>query len=85
RPLDPTGSAMWSAALAHLSRQQVALFLLTSPEHEIQLVSNWYERFLHRGADLASLLAWGNLMSHGTSDEVVISGIVGSAEYFSHV
>lgn len=85
RPIDPTGSASWLAALSHLSRQQVALALLSSPEYQTQLVSSWYERFLHRAVDPGSLAAWVNAMGHGMSDEVVLSGIVGSDEYFSHV
>jgi hypothetical protein len=50
-----------------------------------QLVSNWYQRFLHRPVDPTSLVASVNAMSHGVSDEVVIAAIVGSDEYFSHM
>lgn len=85
RPIDPAGQALWTAALSHLSRQQVALILLNSPEHEGQLVGSWYARFLHRPVDPGSLSAWVNAMSHGASDEVVIAAIVGSTEYLSHV
>ena len=57
--------------------------ILDSAEHESQLISAWYQKFLHRPADSGGLRLFQTAMSHGSSDEVVIANIVGSAEYLA--
>ena len=45
------------------------------------LVNTWYERFLHREADVGSQ-AWVQYLRSGQSPESVLSGILASNEYY---
>ena len=46
------------------------------------LVNAWYERFLHREADVGSQ-AWVQYLRSGQSPESVLSGILASNEYYT--
>ncbi len=46
------------------------------------LVNTWYERFLHREADVGSQ-AWVQYLRSGQSPESVLSGILASHEYYT--
>jgi hypothetical protein len=89
RPVDPVGAAGWGAILnsGHAPnggdpRTFVAFSILTSTEGSQDLVQSFYQRFLHRSADLVGLMGWAGLIENGTGSGVVIVGIVGSNEYY---
>ena len=84
RPVDPGVLSFFSSALgtATMTRQQVAQAVATSSEYRSDLVGGMFRRFLHRTADSAELAAQVNLLSLGAHDEVVISALLGSLEYY---
>jgi hypothetical protein len=84
RAPDAGGMALWTGALASgVSRQQVALDLLSSQEWRNGLVADYYEAYLGRAADTPGLVFWTTQMSNGVSDEAVQAQIIGSQEYFN--
>jgi len=86
RPIDPTGSASWSNALAQgLTLAQAALAIYSSPEYQMDLVEGYYQTYLHRTADAAGLNAWVAALAQGMRDEQAIAGFLGSAEYLADV
>jgi hypothetical protein len=93
RAVDATGRAGWDKAFASgQSREQIAEAIFTAPslagqsgnEYQIDLVDTYYEQFLGRsskgdsGADI-----WLSELQHGTRDEAVIAGILGSSEFYN--
>jgi hypothetical protein len=52
-----------------------------APSDPGALVNSWYERFLHREADVGSQ-AWVQYLRSGQSPESVLSGILASNEYY---
>lgn len=62
---------------------QVAYDIATSNEYRTDLVQGFYQQYLRRAADSGGLSSWLGAMSSGSSDEQVISSIVGSAEFFA--
>jgi uncharacterized repeat protein (TIGR01451 family) len=83
RPLDPVGAAEWGALLSQgVSRNQVALDILSSPEYDQHLVAGFYTMFLNRAADPSSI-AWVNALLGGMRDETAIAGITASPEFFN--
>jgi hypothetical protein len=82
RPADPGGLADWTAALASgTTRMQLAIDILSSPEHRGDVVAGYYAKFLHRSAAPSELAFWVGLLATGSTDEDVLAGIVGSPEY----
>jgi phospholipase C len=85
RPVDPSGLATWTAALAQgESRAQVILRIEESPEHLRQVVEGLYGLLLHRTADRGGLSTWVSFLALGHSIEQAESLIVGSPEYFQN-
>jgi hypothetical protein len=83
RTADAIGLQSWSGVLGQgMSRTAVALAIINSTESESNTVQNWYNTFLNRPADATGLQSWVALMDQGVRDEVIISLLVGSAEYF---
>ncbi len=84
RPIDPTGQATFSQALASgTTRDQVALAILTSGEFRQLLVNGFFLQFLGRAADPTGLSTFVNQLNQGARDEDIIVAIVGSDEYFA--
>ncbi|MCI0462826.1 MAG: FG-GAP-like repeat-containing protein [Gemmataceae bacterium] len=77
RDLDAFGQQAWLQALSqNVSRSQVALMVLSSPEARSRSINLLYDRFLQRPADPAGLASFQSL-----SIESVIAAIVTSEEY----
>jgi uncharacterized delta-60 repeat protein len=87
RAIDPTGLQTFTQILnsGAASRQQVAAGILGSLEYEQDLVTNYYNTFLHRNPDPSGLAAWSNALAHGITDETVIASLIGSDEYFNNL
>jgi hypothetical protein len=64
-------------------RQAESAVLLSSNEYRTNLVKGWYQKYLGRAADAGGLAGNVALLAAGATDEQVIAGLVGSAEYFS--
>jgi hypothetical protein len=86
RPIDSSGQATFLQQLnSGVSRQQVALQLLTSTEYRQDLVTNLFNEFLRRPVDSAGLSTFVSALQQGQTDEQVIASLIGSAEYFTRV
>ena len=73
----------WSTVHANgASNQQIAMFILNSPEHRASIIQGFYQTYLHRGLDPAGLNYWLSVMAMGATDEQVLGAIVGSNEYY---
>jgi hypothetical protein len=84
RDIDSSGQSFFSQALADgMSRTQVASLIFSSDEYRLDLVQSYYQRFLDRIADTASLNSWFSFLKNGAPDDQVIAGITGSLEYFN--
>ncbi|HEV3085290.1 MAG TPA: kelch repeat-containing protein, partial [Gemmataceae bacterium] len=82
RAPDAAGKAGFDQFLAQGgSRTQVATFIYTSAEFDVDLVSGFYLTFLHRQADAFGLNSFVTALMLGARDESVIANIVGSDEY----
>jgi hypothetical protein len=86
RAPDAAGAADFTQQLnAGVSRATVANAILTSlegREYEVQLM---FSRFLHRTPDLVGSNSFTNDLMGGMSDIDAEVGMIGSAEYFSHL
>jgi hypothetical protein len=84
-----TESSTWVGAIQALeagesstaARTQVALDILTSPEHAADEVQGWFEQFLGRPAAPQDVATYTNLLQN-TDDQTVVSSILGSDEFF---
>jgi hypothetical protein len=56
----------------------------TSTENNAQLINGDYEHYLGRPADSAGLQYWLNQFADGATNEDVIAGFTGSAEYYKN-
>ncbi|HEV7465677.1 MAG TPA: DUF4214 domain-containing protein [Candidatus Dormibacteraeota bacterium] len=54
-----------------------------SHEFHTTVVSGWYSRYLHRGADAPGLAYWSGNLDHGQSDDVGAVMLLTSDEYFA--
>jgi hypothetical protein len=66
------------------SQALVARDIEASPEGLDRLVKTWYQTFLGRTAAGGEESGWVNLLGRGTSEESVLSDILGSTEFLSH-
>ena len=91
RDADAGGMAFWQDFLNrdgnanHLNnprRFQMIQFFMASQEYRDHLVNCMYEHFLNRGADAGGLQFFSTQLANGVDEEVVLSEIVGSQEYF---
>jgi hypothetical protein len=74
--------APWTTALnGGTTRAQVAQAFLSSAEYRTRLVSRWFATYLRRTALAAELTQFTALLG-ATSDENVVSALLGSPEYF---
>jgi hypothetical protein len=82
RNADPTGQSFWVGALnAGMSRQEMALGVLQSPEYRGIEVDSYYRTFLNRAESEADRSFWVNAMVGGLSEEMVTFTFLTSAEY----
>jgi subtilisin family serine protease len=82
RPVDPTGEAYWTQALAGgMSRTGLAAILLSSAEHRGEQVAADYQTYLHRAPSAAELAVWVQALESGTSETDLIGAFLESNEY----
>ncbi len=75
--------ALWSGAMsAGMTRQEAAEGVINSPEHRLEQVYTYYQQFLHRAPDPASI-TWVDQLLSGVSEEKVVKAILDSPEYQS--
>ncbi len=75
--------AYWNGQLsAGLTLNQVAQRIANSPENNTQLINDDYFHYLGRTADAGGLAYWLKQFAGGTTNEDVIAGFTGSAEYY---
>jgi len=84
RPVDPSGLAAWSSALAAgTTRTQVVADIENSLEYHILEVQYLYGLLLNRQADSAGLTAWMSFLNQGGTYEQLEARFLGSNEYFT--
>jgi hypothetical protein len=54
------------------------------PSNADALVQSWYQRFLHRTPANGEHLGWVNALASGQAPDMVLSGILGSPEYYNN-
>ena len=86
--LGRSGSAIeiqgWiQTAAAGLSRSTLASLFIGSAEANQLLVQSYYQKHLHRSADVAGLAAFVQARQNGATEEAVIGAITASDEYFA--
>ena len=90
RTADHAGETYWTGQLASLektesavqARSQVAVGISTSQENNSNLINADYEHYLGRAADPQGLQFWLQQFAAGKTNEDVIAGFTGSAEYY---
>jgi len=86
RAVDPSGAAGFGAALsAGVSRTMIVKAILSSVEAEQVLVEGDYLTYLRRTAEVGGLDAFVSDLQHGAQPGDVLTAILASDEYFSHV
>ncbi len=84
RPVDSSGLSTFGSYLnSGGSRYVVAYLLDTSAEYRTHLINNIYQRLLNRSADPGGFNAFFGALGAGTTDELVLSEIAGSPEFFN--
>ena len=84
RAADPGGKANWLQQMMQgMSRRDVALHVLLSPEARQVQVAGFYLSFLKRQADQGGLAGFQNQLLQGVREQVVIAEIIASDEYFA--
>jgi hypothetical protein len=85
RSIDPAGQTYWESLLTIQpdanGRLQVAEGLVESREGRQEWIQSEYRQFLSRTAEAAGLAAWLAVLNAGGSEQQVVAGIAGSAEY----
>jgi RHS repeat-associated protein len=85
REPDPAGIQYWTPIIALPGgRCVVAMGFTNSLERARQRVTDDYQRYLGRVPDQTGIDYWVSQFAHGTTNEDIISGFVGSPEYFNH-
>ena len=90
RTADSSGETYWNAQLTTLlksedaigARLQVALGIAGSQENNTNLINADYFHYLGRAADSGGLAYWLGQFAAGQTNEDVIAGFTGSAEYY---
>src|SRR5262249_35269858 len=85
RAIDPIGQSGWQSAMQNgMSRDDVARLVLTSPEHEMQVVDFYYQAFLERQAQPTERQGWlAYLLQSSPTPDQVAELFLASGEFFS--
>ena len=67
------------------TRGQIALSLATGQEHLVDQITADYQRYLNRAPDPTGLAYWFSAFNRGQTDEDLITGFVGSQEFYDQV
>ncbi len=83
---NPNDAGFWVNALASntLTQAGVAAGIERSQEARTHLVDSWYKTYLGRQPQNGEEQGWVNLLLQGQTEEKVLSGILGSTEFFNH-
>jgi hypothetical protein len=71
----------WEQGVNNLGLTQSAARIVGGDEAHTRLVLSWYASFLHRQGSSAELSGWANYLDGGGTEQSVIAGITGSAEF----
>jgi hypothetical protein len=90
RAADASGASYWTGQLSSLesmesavqARSQVAVRMASSQENNSNLINDDYQHYLGRPADPQGLQFWLQQFAAGKTNEDVIAGFTGSAEYY---
>jgi hypothetical protein len=74
----------WLGIEQRVGRSGVAWDIEQSPEARTLSVANWYQAYLGRTPGSSEAQWWVDKMIGGTSEEAVISAILGSPEFYQH-
>jgi hypothetical protein len=82
---NPVDAGFWVNALVNhtLSPAAVAALVARSAEARTHLVRGWYQTYLGRQAQGGEEQGWVSLLLQGATEEQVVSGILGSGEFFN--
>ncbi len=73
----------WETVAANSGLAAVAQGIEGSLEAQADKVKVWYQQYLGRAASQAEANSWGQDMVNGVTEEQVLSGILGSTEFFN--
>lgn len=86
RPIDPTASSNFQTQLSGgATRADIANEVQATDEFRTDIVTGYYQQFLHRAPDNFGLNFYTGLLSGGGTEQEVIAGLIGSDEYFQNV
>jgi len=86
RTADPAGTGyFWNAFASGVTRQSVALTVLTSLETDQVLTQNYYHQYLGRAADTAGFAFWVNALQQGRSEGSFLTSLLASDEFLSKI
>jgi streptogramin lyase len=74
----------WVSQLPSLGQNGVANDIIRSDEAYRRLVDTFYLQYLGRPADPGGETSWAKALEHGSTEEQVIAGFLGSPEYYDH-
>ncbi|MSU63253.1 MAG: DUF4214 domain-containing protein [Pedosphaera sp.] len=83
RTIEPGELDTYGALIAKGSRAQLAAALLASIEYREHLVQLYYQTYLRRTADAATLGAGAKSLASGTTGDQFAASVLGSDEYFT--
>jgi hypothetical protein len=84
RSPQPSEVGYWVHAIATgTPRSAMGNNFAFSHEFHTTVVSGWYNRYLHRGADAPGLAYWSGNLDHGQSDDVGAVNLLSCDEYFA--
>lgn len=64
-------------------RQEIVSRIERSVESRTRQVRGWYEQYLSRTATGGEETGWVNALAQGTTEEIILAGILGSQEYYT--
>jgi uncharacterized repeat protein (TIGR03803 family) len=79
----PTAIPYWEKILLAQGREVVSAGISDSDENRTDIITSYYETYLHRGPDLNGLTVWKSLLQSGVSEPVIVSAFVSSPEYLT--
>ncbi len=83
RSPSPLEQSQFITLLSTDTPEQVATLLLDSTEYQNDLVTGYYQQYLHRTPTPLEAAPFLNQLQSAVRDEVVISEIIGSPEFFA--
>jgi hypothetical protein len=86
RPIDPTASVFYQGQLTGgATRSDIAMAVQGGDEWRTDIVTDYYQQFLHHAPDSFGLTFYKGVLSGGGTEQDVIAALLGSEEYFQNV